>query len=87
MESRTSYRGVCGERQTGKKRQGKASDWRMFETCAEDRSDPARRRQEIDKGTSFMEAEDGLLVYVNRGNLYVTVNFACMISFDGHLRN
>ena len=64
MESRTSYRGVCGERQTGKKRQGKASDWRIFETCAEDRSDPARRRQEIDKGTSFMGAEDGLLVYV-----------------------
>ena len=29
----------------------------------------------------------GLLVYVNRGNLYVTINFACMISFDGHLRN
>ena len=32
-------------------------------------------------------AELGLLVYVNRGTLYITINFACMISFDGHLRN
>ena len=34
-----------------------------------------------------MGAEDGLLVYVNRGTLYITINLACIISFDGPLRN